>query len=132
MMLVSRFPVLAVFILLAWFALPAPAFAGDLRAQLRDLADSHGISISGLDRVTDEVARPAKGDLRRRFERLLRDYNFILRHDAAGALTQVRILSRKGAAPKPPGRAKPRPLCPRHTTPCCRAGSIITWEPRMA
>ncbi len=99
-----RFPILAACILLAWLALPMPAFAEDLRKQLRDLAESHGVAITGLDRVADEVARPATGDARRRFERLLRDYTFILMHDAAGALKEVRISSRKGAAPKPPDR----------------------------
>ena len=70
-----------------------PVSLGD---QLRDLGAEEDIDMTGLD-LLDE-APPSQtlraGSLLRRLEGLLSGYNFILLHDAEGAIAGVRVLGR--------------------------------------
>ncbi len=71
---------------------PAPALANELGAQLEALAEAEGFSLSGLDRLEDEPARPiAEAHLARRLELLLDGYNYILLYDKDDRVAEVRI-----------------------------------------
>lgn len=70
------------------------AAEGSLRGQLRALAASEGLSVTGLDRVDQAraVDLPAAGDVTHRLEALLRGYNYAILYKADGRVDEVRIL----------------------------------------
>jgi aspartyl protease family protein len=77
--------------------------ASSLRERLEGVASEAGIAVSGLDRVGDEPARDATGDLRDRLRTLLQDYNYLLTHGDRGKIEKLVITSlkqpdRKGSA----------------------------------
>jgi aspartyl protease family protein len=79
----------------AFACLPrAEAAEGGLRGQLRALAASEGLSVTGLDRVDQAraVDLPAAGDVTQRLEALLRGYNYAILYKADGRVDGVRIL----------------------------------------
>jgi aspartyl protease family protein len=69
--------------------------AGRLREQLTELADQHGFTVKGLDRLGDEPAKPVAGELRKQLAMLLSDYSFLLREDGQGNFREVQILGHR-------------------------------------
>jgi aspartyl protease family protein len=94
-----------VWVLPAW-TMPARAEAGDLRAQVIELAAQEGFLVSGLDLIEEDApprALRATG-LARRISALLNDYNYLLQHDDEGGVRELWILEAKPAAASVAGR----------------------------
>jgi len=66
-----------------------------LRVRLETLAAEAGITVSGLDRIGNEPARDAAGDLPERLRVLLQDYNYLLTNDDRGKIEKLVITSLK-------------------------------------
>ena len=63
-----------------------------LRQALEALADEHDFTISGIDELEDSAAASDEGgSLAQRLNSLLLGYNFLLEHDASGAIARLRI-----------------------------------------
>jgi len=71
------------------------AQAADLRTQVRELAAAHGFDIEGLDRIQDVDEKRVEGDVHEQLKALLSDFNYVVLHDAFGAVEKVLISSRK-------------------------------------
>ncbi len=65
-----------------------------LRNGLEALAYQHGFTISGIDKLEDGAALPPESgnNLAQRLESLLSGHNYLLMHDATGAISKLRIL----------------------------------------
>ncbi|MFQ5774552.1 MAG: TIGR02281 family clan AA aspartic protease [Kiloniellaceae bacterium] len=90
-------------------ALAAPALAevpeGGLQAQLRTLAEAEGVAVKGIERVGEASAREMEGgNLAARLKSLLFGYNYMLMHDSAGNIAEVRILGVERPAAAIPSR----------------------------
>ena len=82
------------FVLLCGLLACCPAWAGELRDELADLAHKNGFVIEGLDRVEPGPAAPAEGSPTERIKALLADYNYLL-VGGPGKIETVRISRRK-------------------------------------
>ena len=97
-----RAGVLRIFLLSALLYLGMFAWACDgsaeqtgqsLRNGLEALADRHGFTIAGTDKLRDGATASESGNnLTKRLESLLSEYNYVLLYDAAGAVRELRIL----------------------------------------
>ena len=94
----------AVIALLAW---GNAAWCQDLslRARLETLAAEAGIAVSGFDRIGNEPAREATGDLSERLRILLQDYNYLLTNNDRGKIEKLSITSLKQPGTKWPASA---------------------------
>lgn len=72
----------------------SPAWAGELRDELADLAQRNGFVIEGLDKVEPGPAAPAEGSPVERIKALLVDYNYLL-VGSSSKIERVRISRRK-------------------------------------
>ncbi len=69
--------------------------AETMRARIDALASEHGFAVRGLDRLGDEEAWPVEGDVARRIEALLANYDFMLVRGPGGTVETVLISGRK-------------------------------------
>ncbi len=70
----------------------AQGTGSSLRGALEALADAHDFSIIGIDELEDGAPPPdSEGSLAERLNSLLLGYNFLLEHDATGAITRLRV-----------------------------------------
>jgi aspartyl protease family protein len=90
-----RVAVLTVCLLSGW----ASGSDGGVAAAVRDLAAAQGFTVSGLDHLGNEAARPEGGDIEHRLRALLSGYNYAAQEDPRGHIRRVVILGRKRSAP---------------------------------
>lgn len=73
--------------------------AQGLRNALEVLADRHGFTITGADKLKDEAMPPESGgNLATQLESLLSGYNYVLQYDAAGAILKLSIVGPRPSA----------------------------------
>lgn len=91
--------------LMAFFLAIAPALAPGQeqtrRDQLESLSKETGITIDGVSLLADEDAKEAGGDLRKRIEGLLINYNYLIIEKSPGKIAKVIVTSLKRPTPPP-------------------------------
>ena len=79
----------------AWSgALLAEATPPTLQAQIHELAVTHGFSVRGLDKLSDDPGKHVNGDPREQLNVLLSAFNHVLLADDSGDIDTVMITSR--------------------------------------
>lgn len=122
----------------AWALATAPAaqaeaIEGGLRAQLEDLAAREGLTLRGLERVEAASARELAGEsLEERLRWLLVGFNYMLLHDADGAVAELRILGAQTAEPTGPRRfsVPTARRGPHHLVDTVLVGPTGAWQQR--
>ena len=79
--------------------LTAWQYTFELLDGLEALADRHGFTIAGTDKLKDGATASESGsNLTKRLESLLSGYNYVLVYDVAGAIRELRILGPRPSA----------------------------------
>lgn len=118
--------------LFAGLAVPDPGRAAEpgLRAQLAELAAAHGFAVQGLDKVGQESGKTVTGKLEQRLRLLLDGYDYIVLHDAKGAIQTVRISNRQSPATASVNRftVRTRRLGNHHLVEAEMVGRPASWQ----